>query len=89
MQRSLMLSLAAGALALGLSFGAAQAVMPIPDAAPGANAGTEVTPVRSSSSYRCRLRYRWCLRRCRSIHHPVARQRCLRRCAFEYRICVR
>ena len=86
MKRTLMLSFAAGALALGLSFGTAQAAMPVLDATLGVDAGAGVTPVQFSS-FRCRWQYRSCLRRCNRLTNPNARRNCVRRCAAEYRRC--
>jgi hypothetical protein len=88
MKRCLMLSLSAGALALGLSLGAAQAAMPILDPAPGVYAEAGVT-LASHNTYQCRLRYRRCVRRCYHIANPIARQRCLRHCVRAYRFCIR
>jgi len=55
MRRNVMLSFAAGALALGVSVTAPQAVTPLLDAARGVDAGTGVTPVQVPSDLRPRV----------------------------------
>jgi len=88
MQRSVLLSIAAGALALGLSLSTAQAVMPVPEVTPGAHTGAGFELVKHST-YQCRIRYRRCVRRCQLLASPTAVQRCMQRCRRAYIWCVR
>jgi hypothetical protein len=88
MKPKTMLALAAGAVALGLSFSAPQAAMPILDAAQGVDAGTLVLRVQSAKA-RCWPPYRDCRYQCIRQHkNLVARQNCLDRCAGAYRRCI-
>ena len=89
MQRSLMLSIAVGALTLGLSFSVAKAMMPIPNVAPGVHAGAAVTLVEHNTQL-CRDRLRRCEAACGALHGPDPRHRaCLRRCREAYVHCLR
>lgn len=86
MKRNVMLSFAAGALALGLSFTALQAAMPIPDAAPGVHAGAGLTPV--GHNYRvCVVQYSRCLSSCAAQHKGSALQNCRQRCRRAFNRC--
>lgn len=87
MKRNVVLALAAGALALGVSFSAPQAAMPILDAPQGVDAGTLVTPVQSIR--RCRAQLAVCRRECLKFKNPNARQNCYNRCVREYQRCIR
>jgi hypothetical protein len=87
MRRNVILSVGAGAIALGLS-SAAHGAMPILDAAQGVDM-TLVTPVQSAKA-RCWPPFRDCRYQCRRQHtNPVALQNCFDRCARAYRRCVR
>lgn len=88
MKRFSMLTLAAGALALGISLSTAQAAMPILDTPQGVDAGSLVMRVQSAKA-RCWPPYRDCRYQCIRQHkNPVARQNCIDRCGRAYRRCI-
>ena len=80
------LSLAAGALALGLSFSVAQAAMAILDAPRGVHSGARITPVTHMTE-QCREQRRACLTACGSHENPNAQENCKQNCDREHQRC--
>lgn len=88
MRRNVMLSLAAGALALGVSFSAPQAAMPMLDGVQAVDTEALVTLVQSPGA-RCWPPLRNCRYQCARQHkNPVARQNCVDRCVRAYHRCI-